>query len=77
MPGRRKPTMDIRELMLQLRKQQSDRAVAGNLQIHRQTVKHYRAWAKAQGLLDDGRQSDRSLAGARSERCYLASWKRA
>ena len=43
--------MDIRELVLQLRKQSSDRAVAGRMKIHRQTVRHYRAWAKEQGLL--------------------------
>jgi transposase len=46
--------MDIRELVLQLRQNRSDRAVAGNLRIHRQTVKHYRAWAEAQGLLGAG-----------------------
>ena len=44
--------MDLRELVLQLRKQPSDRAVAGKMKIHRQTVKHYRAWAKEQGLLE-------------------------
>jgi transposase len=44
--------MDIRELVLQLRKDPRDRAVAGKMKIHRQTVKHYRAWAKEQGLLE-------------------------
>lgn len=44
--------MDIRELVLQLRKYPSDRAVADNMKIHRQTVKHYRAWAREQGLLE-------------------------
>lgn len=43
--------MDIRELVLQLRKNASDRAVARNSRMHRQTVKHYRVWAEAQGLL--------------------------
>lgn len=51
MPGRRKKAVDIRELVLQLRRHASDRAVAGHMQMHRQTVKHYRAWARAQGLL--------------------------
>jgi transposase len=52
MPGRRKNTLDIRELLLQLRKHASDRAVAHKLNLHRQTVKRYRIWAHAQGLLD-------------------------
>lgn len=43
--------MDIRELVLQLRKHASDRAVARNNGMHRQTVKHYRTWAETQGLL--------------------------
>lgn len=43
--------MDIRELVLQLRKYPSDRAVAVRTTMHRQTVKRYRAWADAQGLL--------------------------
>lgn len=52
MPGRRKNTLDIRELLLQLRKHPSDRAVAQQLNLHRQTVKRYRTWAQAHGLLD-------------------------
>ncbi len=51
MPGRRKTTMDIRELLLHLRAKPSDRAVQRATGIHRQTVKHYRNWAQAQGLL--------------------------
>ena len=46
--------MDIRELVLQLRKYPSDRAVAEKTKTHRQTVKRYRAWAKTQGLLEEG-----------------------
>jgi len=34
MPGRRKNTLDIRELVLQLRKHASDRAVARNNGTH-------------------------------------------
>lgn len=44
--------MDIREVVLQLRKYPSDRAVAAKIKMHRQTIKRYRAWAKAQGLLE-------------------------
>ncbi len=51
MPGRRKKSMDIRELILQLRRYSSDRAVQRTSGMHRQTVKRYRQWAAAQGLL--------------------------
>ena len=43
--------MDIREIMLHLRQTASDRAVQRATGVHRQTVKRYRAWAAAQGLL--------------------------
>ncbi len=46
--------MDIRELVLHLRRYSSDRAVADKSKMHRQTVKRYRAWAEAQGLLGEG-----------------------
>ena len=53
MPGRRKKTVDIRELILQMRKSNKDRAVQRDTGMHRQTVKRYRAWAAEQGLLSD------------------------
>ena len=53
MPGRRKKTVDIRELVLQMRKSDKDRVVQRTTGIHRQTVKRYRAWAAEQGLLSD------------------------
>jgi transposase len=53
MPGRRKKTMDIRELVLQMRQSDTDRAVQRATGVHRQTVKRYRAWATEQGLLSD------------------------
>lgn len=43
--------MEIRELLLQLRAQASDRAVQRATGMHRRTVKRYRAWAAEQGLL--------------------------
>ena len=52
MPGKRKRTMDIREVMRRLRKGQSDRAVARAMGINRKTVGRYRTWAAEQGLLD-------------------------
>lgn len=53
MPGRRKRTVDIRELILHMRKSDKDRVVQRATGIHRQTVKRYRAWAAEQGLLTD------------------------
>lgn len=51
MSGKRKQTMDIRELLLHLRRTASDRAVQRATGVHRQTVKRYRAWAATQELL--------------------------
>ena len=45
--------MDIRELVLQMRQSDTDRAVQRATGVHRQTVKRYRAWATEQGLLSD------------------------
>lgn len=53
MPGRRKKTVDIRELVLHMRKSDKDRVVQRATGMHRQTVKRYRAWAAEQGLLTD------------------------
>jgi len=43
--------VDIRELVLQMRQSDTDRAVQRATGMHRQTVKRYRSWAAAQGLL--------------------------
>jgi hypothetical protein len=51
MPDRRKKTVDIRELVLQMRQSDTDRAVQRATGMHRQTVKRYRSWAAAHGLL--------------------------
>ena len=51
-PGKRKDTMDIREMLTCLRKGESDRAVAKSMGIDRKTVGSYRAWAAQQGLLE-------------------------
>jgi len=52
MPGKRKETMDIREVLRHLREGGSDRAVGRALKINRKTVKRYRAWAAERGLLN-------------------------
>jgi transposase len=44
--------MDIRELLLHLRAQSSDRQVARDTGFNRRTVKRYREWAQGQGLLE-------------------------
>ena len=53
MPGKRKETMDIREMLRHMRRGQSNRAVAEALEINRKTVARYRSWAAEQGLLED------------------------
>jgi transposase len=53
MPGKRKETMDIREMLRHLRRRQSNRAVARALGIDRKTVARYRTWATEQGLLEE------------------------
>ena len=53
MPGKRKETMDIREMLRHLRRGQSNRAVAEAMGIDRKTVARYRSWASEQGLLED------------------------
>jgi len=52
MPGKRKDTMDIREVLRRLRKGQSDRAVAKALGVDRKTVGRYHNWAVEQELLE-------------------------
>lgn len=53
MSGKRKETMDIRELIRHVRRGQSNRAIAEALGLDRKTVARYRAWATAQHLLTD------------------------
>jgi hypothetical protein len=53
MPGKRKETMDIREMLRHLQRGQSNRAVAKALGIDRKTVARYRTWATEQGLLKE------------------------
>ena len=53
MPGNRKETMDIREMLRRLQKGQSDRAIAKAMRVNRKTVGRYRAWATEQALLEE------------------------
>jgi transposase len=52
MPGNRKETMDIREMLRRLQKGQSERAIASQMGVNRKTVGRYRVWALEQGLLE-------------------------
>ena len=52
MPGKRKTTMDIQEMVRRLRKGQSHRAIARAMNVDRKTVGRYAAWAQEQGLLE-------------------------
>ena len=42
MPGKRKRTMDIREMLRHLRQGQSDRAIAATTGVDRKTLARYR-----------------------------------
>jgi hypothetical protein len=44
--------MDIRELLVHIRAQSSDRQVERDTGFNRRTVKRYREWATGQGLLE-------------------------
>jgi transposase len=52
MPGRKKKTMDVREILRQLQAGESNRAIAAAMAIDRKTITRYRSWAKEQGVLD-------------------------
>ena len=52
MPGERKVSMDIREMLRRLRQGERNHAVAKAVQIDRKTVGRYRSRAAEKGLLD-------------------------
>lgn len=52
MPGKRKGTMDVREILRRIRNGQSDREIAKAIGINRKTVGRYHTWAREQGLLE-------------------------
>jgi transposase len=52
MSARKLKMMDIRELLLHIRAQTSDRQVARDTGFNRRTVRRYREWAQEQGLLE-------------------------
>ena len=52
MSERRLKLMDIREMIRHIREERSDRQIGKDLGVDRRTVKRYRGWAQAQGLLE-------------------------
>ena len=44
--------MDIRELLLHIRAGSSDRQVQRDTKVDRRTIKRYKDWAQAQGMLE-------------------------
>ncbi len=44
--------MEVREILRQIRAGESDHAIRRNLGVHRSTVKKYREWAAAEGMLE-------------------------
>ena len=44
--------MDVRELLLHIRAGSSDRQIQRDTRVDRRTVKRYKEWAEAQGLLE-------------------------
>ena len=53
MPGRRLTTVDLRKLLLQIRDNNSDRALARETGIDRRTIQRYRKWAQEQNLFQE------------------------
>ena len=53
--------MDIRELLNQLRSVSSDRQISQDMDLARQTVKRYREWAQASGLLEGTLPSEEKI----------------
>jgi transposase len=52
MSERKLKIMDIRELLIHIRAQTSDRQVSRDTGFNRRTVRRYREWAQVQGLLE-------------------------
>jgi len=52
MSERRLKLMEIREMIRHIREERSDRQIGKDLGVDRRTVKRYRQWAQAQGLLE-------------------------
>jgi len=52
MPGKRKETMEIREMLRRFQQGQSNRSIARDLSVNRKTVDRYRTWAVEQELVE-------------------------
>ena len=46
MPGRRKDTIDVREILRRIRQERSDRAIAREAGTNRKSIGRHHTWAK-------------------------------
>ncbi len=67
MPGKRKETMDIREMLRRIRQGQSNRAIAKDMSVDRKTAARYRDWAEEQSLLAGLNVTDELLETVRTD----------
>ena len=67
MAGRRRSVDDVREVLWRLGKGQSERSIASDLGMSRNTVAGYRVWAAEHGLLEGPLPSESELARHLSE----------
>jgi transposase len=67
MSSRRISDLNLREILHRLRAKESDRRIARELEISRNTVKKYREWAEAQGFLSSSDLPDVETVKARRD----------
>lgn len=67
MSSRRISDLNLREILHRLRAKESDRRIARELEISRNTVKKYREWAEAQGFLTSSDLPDVKTVEARRD----------
>ncbi len=70
MTERKLKLMDIRGLLLHLRAQSSDRQIQKDTGFNRRTIKRYRKWAQAEGLLDGPLPAPEELETARLQTTF-------
>lgn len=56
MPARRLDVLDVREIVRRMQHGETDRRIARDLELSRNTVRKYRKWARREGLLARGQE---------------------